>query len=116
SHDGKDYRPEALLDRKHQLKRLLSSVPASAPLRYVDHIEGAGVALFERVCELDLEGIVAKHKDSPYVSERQGTSWFKIRNRSYSQMVDREKLFERDRESEPVPGWHSCDVACARLE
>jgi hypothetical protein len=74
------------------------------------------VPLFERVCELDLEGIVAKHKYGPYVVEREQSTWFKIRNRSYSQMVGREELFERERHSEPVPGWHSCDLACARLD
>jgi len=31
-------------------------------------------------------------------------------------MQGREELFERDRHSEPVPGWHSCDLACASLE
>ena len=59
---GKDYRRDALVDRKHELKRLLSRVPASAPLRYADHVEAAGVALFERVCELDLEGGCSKEQ------------------------------------------------------
>lgn len=31
-------------------------------------------------------------------------------------MVGREELFERERHNEPVPGWHSCVVACAELE
>jgi hypothetical protein len=31
-------------------------------MRYVDHIEQNGTALFQRVCEMDLEGIVAKHR------------------------------------------------------
>src|SRR6266571_6290875 len=53
---------DALVDRKHELKRLLSRVPASAPLRYADHVEAAGVALFERVCELDLEGGCSKEQ------------------------------------------------------
>src|SRR5438876_7921592 len=35
---------DALVDRKHELKRLLLRVPASAPLRYADHVEAAGVA------------------------------------------------------------------------
>jgi hypothetical protein len=50
----------------------------------------------------------------PYVTEQ--STWFKIRNRTYSQMVGREELFERERHSEPVTGWHSCVVACAKLE
>jgi ATP-dependent DNA ligase len=37
------------------------------------------VALFERVCELDLEGIVAKYKFGPYGSGGNALStWFKI--------------------------------------
>lgn len=30
-----------------------------------------GIALFERVCELDLEGIVAKYKHGRYVADRE---------------------------------------------
>ena len=61
--DGKDLRSERLTDRKHELRRLLSKAPASVSsrMRYVEHIEQYGTALFERVCEMDLEGIVAKH-------------------------------------------------------
>ena len=33
-----------------------------------------GTALFQRVCELDLEGIVAKHKFSPYIAEREAST------------------------------------------
>ena len=65
---------------------------------------------------LDLEGIVAKHKHVPYVTKREHSTWFKIRNRGYSQIVGREELFERDGHREPVAGWHSCEVACAELE
>jgi hypothetical protein len=58
---------------------------------------------------MDLEGIIAKNKHGPYDAEQ--TTWFKIRNRNYSQMVGREKLFERKRHREPVPGWHGCALA-----
>jgi ATP dependent DNA ligase domain len=110
---GKDHRLDSLVDRKHELRRLLSKIPPSAPIRYADHVEGAGVALFERACKLDLEGIVAKHKYGPYVAVREQSTWFKIRNPRYSQWEGREELFERERSREPAPGWHSCDVACA---
>ena len=49
------------------------------------------MALFERVCELDLEGIVAKQKFGPYVTEREHSTWFKILNREYSQKDGRVK-------------------------
>src|SRR5947207_14530350 len=74
------------------------------------------MALFERVCELDLEGIVAQQKFGSYVAEREQSTWFKIPNREYSQKDGREELFERERHQAPVAGWHSCDLACASLE
>jgi len=78
-----------LTDRKHELRRLLTGLPTSR-LQYADHVEQHGTALFQRVCEMDLEGIVAKHSLAPYTMER--TTWFKIKNRSYSQMQGREEL------------------------
>ena len=54
------------------------------------------------ICEMDLEGIVAVTEQS---------TWFKIRNPNYSQIIGREELFERERGSDPVPGWHSCAIA-----
>jgi len=113
--DGKDLRTEKLTDRKQELRRLLSKVSASR-MRYTDHIEHYGTALFERVCKLDLEGIVAKHAFGPYVTEPERTTWFKIKNRNYSQMQGREELFERERHKEPVAGWHCCELACAEME
>src|SRR5436309_5746845 len=113
--NGKDLRTERLLDRKQELRRLLAPSP-DAPLKYTEYIDGCGMALFRRVCELDLEGIVAKQKFSPYVTEREHSTWYKILNREYSQKDGREELFERERHQEPVPGWHLCDLACASLE
>ena len=111
--DGKDLRTERLTDRKQELRRLIAKIPESR-MRYADHIEHFGTALFQRVCEMDLEGIVAKHSLAPYTTER--TTWFKIKNRNYSQMAGREELFERERHKEPVAGWHSCELACAEAE
>src|SRR6266566_2151450 len=112
---GKDLRTERLLDRKQELRRLLARSPDSL-LKYTEYIDGHGMALFRRICELDLEGIVAKQKSAPYVTQREHSTWFKILNREYSQKDGREELFECERHSEPVAGWHSCTLACARLE
>jgi len=111
-YDGKDIRSERLTDRKQELRRLMLKVPESR-MRYVDHVAQHGTALFQRVCEMDLEGIVAKHSLAPYTTD---TTWFKIKNRNYSQMEGREELFERERHREPVPGWHCCELACAEVE
>jgi bifunctional non-homologous end joining protein LigD len=114
--DGYDWRSATLMDRKQELRRLLAGTSGDVPVKYADHVEGAGIALFERVRELDLEGIVGKYKYAPYGTSRDDSTWYKIRNRDYSQMHGREQLFERDRHREPVAGWHSCELACADLE
>ncbi len=100
------------MDRKQELRRLLARSSDSL-LKNTEYIDGHGMALFQRVCELDLEGIVAKQKFGPYVVERESSTWFKILNRGYSQRDGREELFERERHHEPVAGWHSCVLACA---
>src|SRR5579864_3474574 len=106
--DRIDLRPERLIDRKMELRRVVGA--GTSPILYADHVDGSGIALFKKACELDLEGIVAKHKHSPYAPERDKT-WLKIRNRSYSQWAGRDELFERERHQEPVAGWHSCALA-----
>ena len=108
--ERKDWRTERLLDRKQELRRLLAR--ACAPLKCTEYIDGCGTPLFQRVCELDLEGIVAKQKFGPYVTEREHSTWFKILNRKYSQKDGREELFERERHSEPVAGWHVFALVC----
>jgi hypothetical protein len=76
--DGKEMRRERLIDRRLELRRLLRSAPSESLLRYVDHVNGSGMALFERVCDLDLEGIVAKQKSAPYVDSREETTGSKF--------------------------------------
>ena len=58
---------------------------------------------YVQTCAKNGEGIVAKHRDSPYVSERTISTWYKIRNPRSSQMIGRHELFERERHSEPIP-------------
>ena len=47
---------------------MIHRLPTDSRLRFADHVERSGVQLFERVCKLDLEGIVAKFKFGPQVS------------------------------------------------
>ena len=72
--DGKDVRSERLTDRKQELRRLLAGMIPMSRFRYADHIEREGIALFKRVCEMDLEGIVAKQASRrTRRSERRGS-------------------------------------------
>src|SRR5947209_3619542 len=64
---GMDIRLDGLEQRKQLLKRLLPGSGAEhSPILYADHVEERGIALFDCACELDLEGVVAKRKTSPY--------------------------------------------------
>lgn len=54
---GTDMRLDRLSDRKQSLKAVVRGSSCSR-LLYADHLEGAGITLFDRVCELDLEGLV----------------------------------------------------------
>ena len=100
---GKDERSHQLQDRKQELRRLLARVPVDSPLKHADHVDGFGIALYRRICDLDLEGIVAKLRSAPYVSDRESSTWIKILNPKYSQREGREELFERDRHAEELP-------------
>src|SRR5262245_11801540 len=81
--NGEDLRTLPLIERKARLKKLLRR--KQARMLYVDHIERRGHKLFEKVCEFDLEGIVAKRKDSQYrPTEKPSPYWIKIENRNYS--------------------------------
>ena len=65
--------------------------------------EKRGEPLFRLACKRDLEGIVGECKFDPYLLDN--AKWYKIRNRNYSQCSGREKLFERERASDP--NWHT---------
>jgi bifunctional non-homologous end joining protein LigD len=112
-HDGRDRRNDALVDRKSALRLMIGRSSPESRLQYADHVEEVGMELFQLVCKLDMEGVVAKPKYSPYEREEARSSWYKIKNRGYSQMVGRHDFFEQERHREPVPGWHSCALACS---
>ena len=90
--NGEDLRALPLIERKARLKQLLRR--KRSPVLYVDHIESRGHELFEKVCEMDLEGVVAKRKQSQYrPTEKPSPHWIKIKNPNYSQAQGREELF-----------------------
>jgi len=108
--NGRDLRDLPLVERKRALRRIVPKYPDY--LLYVDYVEGEGEHLFKQVCERDLEGMVAKHRNSRYAVEDGNPAWVKIRNRRYTQMVGRDELFERRYEAQEF-GWDTCERACA---
>jgi bifunctional non-homologous end joining protein LigD len=75
--DGYDWRKLPLEERKKKLASILITGDA---LRYSDHYERQGVALFEIARKKGLEGILAKKRDSIY-QERRSSEWLKIKIR-----------------------------------
>ena len=75
--DGEDWRRMPLEDRK---RKLASLITAGDALRYSDHYEEHGKALFEIAQNKGLEGIVAKRRASIY-EERRSRDWLKIKIR-----------------------------------
>ncbi len=72
--NGRDLRALPLSLRKTLLAR---TVPTLGPIKYCEHIEEAGEAFFARIEERQLEGMIAKRKDSTYGSGR-SPAWKKL--------------------------------------
>ncbi|MFQ5694873.1 MAG: non-homologous end-joining DNA ligase, partial [Terriglobia bacterium] len=75
--DGYDLRQAPLAERKRLLRQLLD---ARDPVRYSDHQAEQGRELFKLARAHGLEGIVAKHARSPYLSRRR-PYWVKFKLR-----------------------------------
>jgi bifunctional non-homologous end joining protein LigD len=73
--EGFDLRSLPLVKRKALLRRVL---PEAGPLKYSEHFEKEGEALYDQAVGMGLEGIVAKQADSPYKSGRSDL-WLKVR-------------------------------------
>ena len=74
--DGHDLTKTELSVRRHLLEDLLEGTVGAIQLS--EEIEGDGTGLLANACSLGMEGIVAKHRDSPYRSGRTG-DWLKIK-------------------------------------
>ncbi len=81
--DGEDWRRMPLEERK---RKLASIVKTGDALRYSDHFEEYGKALFDTAQEKGLEGIVAKRRTSCY-EERRSSDWLKIKIRQTLECV-----------------------------
>jgi bifunctional non-homologous end joining protein LigD len=72
---GLDLRPLPLSERKAVLAAL---APRLGPLRFADHVETEGEALYREATASGLEGVVAKRAGSPYRAGR-SPDWRKVR-------------------------------------
>jgi bifunctional non-homologous end joining protein LigD len=76
---------EWLVDRpwSERRARLRDAISPEAPPRVMvsDHVVGRGRDLYAAALERGLEGIMAKRLDSPYVPDRRGQEWRKVKIR-----------------------------------
>jgi len=89
--NGRDLRDLPLIERKRRLAAIMPKVECR--VRFLDSIAERGRDLFREARERDLEGIVGKWVRGMYQADSTRTSWLKIKNPEYSQMVDRHELF-----------------------
>ncbi len=74
--EGYDARALPLLERKRLLREIL---PSAGPIRFSDHVDEHGEAVYERAVAMGLEGVVAKKADGPYRGTR-SKEWLKVRS------------------------------------
>jgi bifunctional non-homologous end joining protein LigD len=75
--NGKSLENSPLLERKAILKDLL---PESDVIKYCDHVQGKGKALFKEMQAQGLEGMIAKRGDSYYREDSRSNDWLKIKH------------------------------------
>ena len=79
-----DVRHKPLLERKRLLKQML---PRTKLLRYSEHIQEKGIALFEQAKQAGLEGVMAKLASGLYSSGKRTREWLKFKAMNEQEVV-----------------------------
>lgn len=74
--DGEDLTDLSNIERKERLEALLHGAPP--PVRFADHVIGAGEKLFKAMCSSGQEGIISKRIDAAYSGKRT-KAWVKVK-------------------------------------
>lgn len=75
--EGHDLRQVPLRDRRTLLRDFLTA-KATAHVRFSDDFEADPTSLLRSGCRMQMEGVIAKRADAPYVSRRSET-WLKLK-------------------------------------
>jgi bifunctional non-homologous end joining protein LigD len=84
NYKGKDVTHLSLLERKALLQKVL---PKNDIIRYCDHVEERGEAFFKQIVANNMEGMIAKKKDSTYAIGRRSSEWLKIKHHNTEEVV-----------------------------
>ena len=90
--DGRDFRPDKTLERRAALGNLVAGAPAA--IQFSEAFAGNGKAFHKAVDELNVEGMVSKRADAPYVSGRT-RAWLKTKTYTVSELEVAGVLAER---------------------
>jgi bifunctional non-homologous end joining protein LigD len=82
--NGKKLYSLPLIERKRILAETLKDNPV---VKYSDHIEESGEDFFEVIKQRNLEGIMAKRKDSEYYPGRRTSDWLKIKHNQSDEAI-----------------------------
>ena len=82
--DGGSVMGEPLVKRKNLLHQIMKPSEIAQPCEF---IENDGKAFFQATCELGLEGVVAKAKESLYFPGKRSQHWLKVKRVRESEFV-----------------------------
>jgi bifunctional non-homologous end joining protein LigD len=82
--DGESLLERPLEDRKARLANILRPDPR---VRYSDHVVGEGLAFLEEARRRRLEGVMAKHRQAPYLPGKRSDRWRKLKIRPEQELV-----------------------------
>jgi bifunctional non-homologous end joining protein LigD len=84
SYHGKSITHLPLIERKKIAEKVIIK---SKVIRYSDHVEKTGVDFFDKVVEMNLEGMIAKRASSHYFPGKRSRDWLKIKNHNTQEAV-----------------------------
>ncbi|MFT4077019.1 MAG: DNA ligase D [Asticcacaulis sp.] len=76
--NGEDLRGLPLLDRKTRLADLLKGKSFEGRINFSDHFFEADTGFLNKICGMEMEGLLCKRADAPYVSGR-AKAWLKVK-------------------------------------
>ncbi len=82
--DGYDLRNLQLIERKRIIQKILPDLPN---IKYSDHIEKEGKLFYKIAVEKQIEGILAKNKQSRYQINKRSTEWLKLKIKAQQEAV-----------------------------
>ena len=83
--EGRDLREVPLSERRKLLQQFFEKVE-SEQVRFSNALDGDGSSILHSACQLNLEGVIAKRADAPYVSKRTET-WLKLKCQQRQEFV-----------------------------